>query len=142
MFSKEESKRLRQDFWIAFGKSYPQKWILYNTKVKGLAFKFHFDTKKAMVSVDVEHTDLEKRIKLWEKLTSLKSILLEDYLLELSFEDSYILDNQKEISRIYIEKKGVSIYNKNSWQETMIFFHSNMLQFEAFFIEFRDIISA
>lgn len=142
MFSKEESKRLRQDFWIAFGKSYPQKWILYNTKVKGLAFKFHFDTKKAMVSIDVEHTDLEKRIELWEKLTSLKSILLEDYLPELSFEDSYILDNQKEISRVYVEKKGVSIHNKNTWQETMIFFRNNMLQFEAFFIEFKEIISA
>ena len=142
MFSKEESKRLRQDFWIAFGKSYPQKWILYNTKVKGLAFKFSFDTKKAMVSMDVEHTDLEKRIELWEKLTSLKSILVENYLPELSYEDCYILDNQKEISRIYIEKKGVSIHNKNTWQETMIFFHSIMPQFEAFFLEFKEIISA
>ncbi len=35
MFSKDESKKLREDFWIFFGKSFPRKWILYNTKIKG-----------------------------------------------------------------------------------------------------------
>ena len=74
MFSKEASKQLRQDFWISFGKSYPRKWTLYHTKTKGLAFKFHFDTEKAMVSLDIETTDLAHRIQLWEKLLSLKTI--------------------------------------------------------------------
>ena len=74
MFSREESKKLREEFWIAFGKSFPRKWILYNTKIKGLAFKFHFDVKKAMVILDIETDDLDRRLQLWEKLESLKSI--------------------------------------------------------------------
>ncbi len=142
MFSKEESKRLRQDFWIAFGKSYPRKWILYDTKIKGLALKFHFDLKYAMVSIDIEHHDLETRIILWDKLLSLQSILKDDFISEVQFIDSFILANQKEISRVYVEKKGVSIHNKNTWQETMIFLNNTMEKFEAFFIEYRDIISS
>jgi len=141
MFSKEESKRLREDFWIAFGKSYPQKWILYDTKIKGLSLKFHFDFKKALVSLDVEQTDLEKRIVLWEKITALKSILKEEYLSEAIFEDYYSLENGKEISRVYIELQHVSIHNKNTWQQTMVFLKESMQSFEAFFREYETILS-
>lgn len=141
MFSKEESKKLRQDFWIAFGKSYPRKWTLYDTKTKGLALKFHFDVKKAMVSLNIESDNLERRIALWEKLQALKSILQsEEYLPETIFEDTFILQTGKEISRVYIQKSGVSIHNKNTWQETMVFLNDNMVKFEGFFEDFREII--
>lgn len=141
MFSKSASKRLRQDFWISFGKSYPRKWILYDTKIKGLALKFHFDLKNAMVSLDIELSDLEGRIDLWEKLLSLKSILVAEYLPDAIFEDSFVLENQKEISRVYVEKKGVSIHDKNTWRETMEFFNETMLQFEDFFRDYKDILA-
>ena len=141
MFSREESKKLREEFWIAFGKSFPRKWILYNTKIKGLAFKFHFDVKKAMVILDIETDDLDRRLQLWEKLESLKSILTsDDYFVDAQYEDFYLLDNGKEVSRIFIEKTGVSIHNKNTWQETMVFLNESMRTFEEFFLEFRDIL--
>ncbi|WP_298480254.1 DUF4268 domain-containing protein [uncultured Maribacter sp.] len=142
MFSKEESKRLKQDFWISFGKSFPRKWTLYNTNIKGLTFKFHFDLKKAMVSLDVDHNSLEKRIELWEKLISLKSIIREDFLPESQFKDYFILENKKEISRIYLEKNNVSIHNKNTWQETMLFLKDTMESFEAFFEDYKDILNS
>ncbi|MCD2259384.1 DUF4268 domain-containing protein [Psychroserpens luteolus] len=141
MFSKEESRLLRQEFWTSFGKSFPRKWILYDTKIKGFSFKFHFDTKKALVALDLED-DLENRIIYWEKLQSLQSILREDYLPEVYFEEEFYLDNGKEISRIYLPlNHKVSIHNKNSWQEVMVFFNETMSKFEAFFEEYRDIIS-
>lgn len=139
MFSKEESRQLREEFWIAFGKSFPHKWILYKTKVKGLSFKFHFDLKSGLVSMDID-TDLEQRLQLWEKLVALKSILKEEYLPDVIFEDFYPLDNEKEISRIYVELKEVSIHNKNSWRDTMEFLYQSMIQFEAFFTEYRAIL--
>ncbi len=125
MFSKEESRQLRHEFWTAFGKSFPRKWILYNTKIKGLSFKFYFNTKKALVALDLED-DLENRINYWEKLLTLRSII-EDYLPDIIFEDEYYLENKKEISRIYVPlKQNVSIYNKNSWKDTMEFFNETM----------------
>lgn len=142
MFSKEESRKLRREFWTSFGRSFPRKWILYHTKIKDLSFKFHFDTKKALVTLDVESQDLKNRIHYYQKLESLKNILLEDHLPEAVFEDVFFLDNGKEISRIYVEKTGVSIHNKNSWRETMEFLNEKMLQFEAFYREYEDHIKS
>lgn len=140
MFSKEESRVLRQEFWTSFGKSFPRKWILYDTKLKGLSFKFHFDTKSALVALDLEDS-LEHRIKFWEKLVALKSILTHDYLPEAIYEETYILENGKEISRIYVRlDQKVSIHNKNNWRDVMVFFNEKMALFEAFFEEYKDVI--
>ncbi|WP_299525789.1 DUF4268 domain-containing protein [Winogradskyella sp.] len=140
MFSKEESRLLRQEFWTSFGKSFPRKWLLYNTKIKGLSFKFHFDTKSALIALDLED-DLENRINCWEKLVALKSILHNDFLPDAIYEETYYLDNGKEISRIYLPlDKKVSIHNKNTWQQVMEFFNTHMLLFEAFFVEYKDFI--
>ncbi|MFB9057154.1 DUF4268 domain-containing protein [Mariniflexile ostreae] len=140
MFSKEESRRLRQEFWTSFGKSFPRKWILYDTKLKGFSFKFHFDNKTALVALDLED-DLENRIKYWGKLQGLKTILLNDYLPDAHFEEEYFLDNEKEISRIYVPlNQKVSIHNKNSWRDVMEFFNEKMNMFEVFFEDYRDFI--
>ena len=140
MFSKEESRQLRQEFWTSFGKSFPRNWILYHTKLKGLSFKFHFDNKTALVALDLED-DLENRINYWEKLVALKSILLEEFLPEAIFEEEFILDNDKEISRIYVPlEQKVSIHNKNSWRDVMVFFNEKMSLFESFFEDYKDVI--
>ncbi len=140
MFSREASKKLRQEFWTSFGKSFPRKWILYHTRIKGLFFKFHFDTQKTMVSLDIEDHNLENRIKLWEKLESLKTVILSEYLPDAIFEESCYLENGKEISRISILKEKVSIHDKSTWQETMQFLNQHMLAFEDFFQEYKEII--
>lgn len=142
MFSKAESRKLREDFWISFGKSFPRKWVLYNTKIRDFSFKFYFDKKKAMVSLDIEDQNIENRIKYWDKMISLKAILTDEFLPDAIFNEDYVLPNGKEISRIYLEKHNVSIHNKNTWQETMVFLNETMQKFEAFYFEYEDFIKA
>ncbi len=90
--------------------------------------------------MDIETSDMEQRVQLWEKLISLKSILVDEYLSEAQFNDSFLLDNHKEISRVYVQKEDVSIHNKNTWRETMEFLNHNMNLFEDFFREYQDVI--
>ncbi len=90
--------------------------------------------------MDIETSDMEQRVQLWEKLISLKSILVDEYLSEAQFNDSFLLDNLKEISRVYVQKEDVSIHNKNTWRETMEFLNHNMNLFEDFFREYQDVI--
>jgi len=111
MYSKVEVKALRQLFWTSFGKSFPRKWTLYNTKIKGLEFKFHFDKKSAMVCLDIDDT-IERRLELWEKIQSLQAILLENYLPNALFEEIYYIDQDKDISRVFVLLEGVSINNR------------------------------
>ncbi len=142
MFSKEESKKIRQEFWTTFGKAYPNKWLLYNTKIKDVTLKFTFTTKLAMVSIDIEPYDEIIRAYYYEKFTCLKNILISDYVPEIVFDEFYELDNGKVISRIYAEKSGVSVHNKNTWDEAMRFLNDKMTNLETFFLEYKDFIES
>lgn len=141
MFSKEESKKIRQEFWTTFGKEYPRKWLLYNTKIKDISLKFTFTTKRAQVSVDIEHYDTLIREYYYDKFLSLKNILISEYLQHIVFDSTYKLDNGKVISRVYVELEDVSIHNRNTWKPTMNFLYENMLKLETFFLEYKDFIS-
>lgn len=142
MFSKEESKKIRQEFWIFFGKRHPKKWLLYNTGVKDVVLKFSFDTKKALVSLDSCSADPVLRAYYYEKLESLKVLLKEEVSLDLIFDKNYKLESGKIISRVYLQKDAVSIHNKQSWPEVFDFFNTNMDALERFFLEYEDIIKA
>src|SRR5574343_1451260 len=98
MFSKEEALQIKKDFWTAFAEEYPRKWLLYNTKIKDVTFKFYVDNKKAQVLLDIEPKDEEKRKIYYEKVESLKTILHEEYLPEAILERNFYLDNGKVIS--------------------------------------------
>ncbi len=139
MFSKEEAAQLKKEFWTAFGKSFPRKWILYDTKIKDFSFKFNADNKKAEVSLDIEMKDELFRNAYYEKIWSLETIL-EEYIGEFYKEELYTLDNGKVISRIWTEKTGVSIYNKASWCDIFEFFIEKMESFERFYLEYEDFI--
>ena len=140
MFRKEEALQIKKDFWIAFAETYPRKWLLYNTKIKDVTFKFYIDNKKAQVILDIEPKDEEKRKIYFEKVVSLKSILIEEYLEDAIFERNFYLENGKTISRIWVELLDISINNKNTWTIIFDFFNKNMDAFERFFYENEDYI--
>lgn len=140
MYSKEDSIRIKKEFWIAFAEAYPRKWILYNTKIKDVSFKFYVDNKKAQVLLDIECKEDEKRIVYFEKVESLKTMLLEDHLPDAILERNFYLDSGKLISRIWVEKLNISINNPKTWPEIFDFFNEKMSAFEYFFFEHEDYI--
>src|SRR5690606_2310565 len=141
MFSKEEALQIKKDFWIGFAEAYPRKWILHHTKIKDVSFKFYVDNKTAQVALEIETKDDEKRKIYFEKMESLKSILIDEYLKEVIFERNYYLPNGKLISRVWVEiDKKISVNNKATWQDIYDFFAENMTQFELFFYEYEEYI--
>jgi hypothetical protein len=140
MYSKEEAHQIKKDFWIAFAEAFPRKWLLYDTKIKDVTFKFYVDNKKAQVLLDIEPKDEEKRKIYFEKIESLKTILHEDYLPEAILERNFYLESGKIISRIWVEKLEVSLNNKSNWPSIFEFFNESMSAFEYFFYEHQDYI--
>lgn len=140
MYSKAESQLLKKEFWSAFGVAYRRKWLLYDTRIKDFSFKFYVDNKKAMVMLDIEHKEDDKRTVYYEKIESLKTILTEVFLPEAVFEKDHYLETGKAISRIWVTQTGVSLYNKQSWHAIFDFFHDSMDAFERFFYEYEDYI--
>ena len=140
MYSKQENQQLKQEFWIAFANEYPRKWILYDTKIKDLSFKFFVDNTKAQVIIDIEHRNDEKRIAYFEKFESFKTILQDDFIKNLVFNKSFTLESGKIISRIWIEKLDISVSKRNDWNNIFEFFYENMNALEMFYLEYGDII--
>ncbi len=140
MFSKAEARQIKKDFWTAFADAYPRKWLLYDTKIKDVSFKFYVDNKKAAVLLDIEPKEEDKRTIYFEKIESLKNILHEEFLPDAVLEKDFYLETGKIISRVWIEKSGISLYNKNTWQEIFDFFYEKMDAFERFFYEYEDYI--
>jgi hypothetical protein len=140
MFSKEEAAQIRKEFWTSFGKSFPRKWLLYNTKIKGFSLKFVADRKKALVCLDLENPDELVNLLYYDQLLSLK-VLLETELPDVIFNDAYELESGKKIHRIYVPfEKKFSVYNKNTWRDCFEFFVEIMPKFELFFLEYEEVI--
>lgn len=140
MYSKEEAQRIKKEFWVTFAQTYPRKWMLFDTKIKDVAFKFYVDNKKAQVALEIEPKDETKRKIYFEKIESLRNLLFEDHLPDAILERNYYLPNGKCISRIWVDKSNVSINNKQTWPEIFAFFNEKMSAFEEFFNEYEDYI--
>ena len=140
MYSKQENQKLKQEFWVTFAEKYPRKWILYDTKIKDFSFKFFVDNTKAQVSIDIEHRNEEKRLAYFEKIQALKNILEEEFIPDLVFEKNYTLENGKTISRIWVEKTGITVSNRFYWDAIFTFFNEKMNVLELFYLEYDEFV--
>jgi hypothetical protein len=147
MFSKEEAKEIREEFWDQFRrvsagkrvrKNLPGSWMLSNTGIKALNLRFHVDRKVAQVGIDLETRNMDKRIELFEKLESVKNLLEKAMESPMIWELEYIRENGKSVSRIYLEQEGVDIYNRDTWPRAHRFMYGNMMKLETFYREYRD----
>lgn len=149
MYNKEEAKIIREKFWNEFkswsGRKRTRagkkgKWVMNDTGMRQIRLKFHFDEKSAVVAIEVDTKNLEKRFQLWEKLESLKALLDQSADFKVQWEIEHQLIGDKTVSRVYDEMQEVNIYDPDCWQEVKKFFYSRMTTFEEFFIEYRDFL--
>jgi len=140
MFSKEDSKKIREEFWTSFGKKYTHKWVLYNTGIKEVQLKFTFNNDFAQVSLDIYSADEVIQEYYYEKVYALKSILKDEYLKDIEIDKNYLLPERKEVSRFYVQLDSVNIHNKNHWPKVYEFLNKHMQPLENFFMEYKEYI--
>lgn len=140
MYSREEAKAIRQQFWTMFGKRYDRKWILYNTKIKDLVLKFSFEDRRAIVSIDIEHEDTFYKEYYYDKLVSLRAVLNEEMQDDMIYDSQYTLPSGKKISRIYTYLEGVKIQKQSDWIKVYEFYYTYMVRLEHFFEDYKEFI--
>lgn len=149
MYSKEEAKIIRKKFWDDFDsycKNRRRKlrkrssWTLQNTGIKGFNLKFDANDKSAQVGFEIASKGLQRQIKYYEKMQSLKVLLNEEFDNQLIWNDHYLTDSGKEVFRIYIEKTDVNLSKESDWKQIFEFFYIQMTKLEIWFAEYKDII--
>jgi hypothetical protein len=147
MYSREETKELRVAFWNQFrdftnkrrkGKGRTGKWILDKTGINALNLRFHFDEQMALVGIDIETRNLDKRLEMFEKLESTRNQINQALGENTRWELEYIRENEKSVSRIYTAIEGVSILDRKSWNRVNMFFFDRMTALEDYFLEYKD----
>ena len=149
MYTKEETKQLKKEFWEGFGiycsniealKKRKSKFMLYNTKMKGVELKFDANREGAFVILEINHTDATKRFELYEKFELYKSIMEKQFSEGLIWNFAYIRECGTEVCRIYTHKSGIDIHRRIQWMEFYKFMSDDMLKLEKAFKIVKDSI--
>jgi len=150
MYSKEEIRKIKTEFWSSFGQfsqlkreriGYPKKWMLYKTDIKGLELKFDFLEKNAIVTIEIDPKNSKSEDYIY-KIKLLQDELVSPEGYELFFENQVLKENFKQVYRVFFEKAKLSYRNKNQWPDIFNFFFDHMMVLESFVIENVDILKA
>lgn len=148
MFSKEEAKELRLLFWhklesktkrLPGQKGKAIVWIGDRTGVKGLDLRFDVDRSKACVAIEVNASDEDRRIELFQKLEACKTIIEDIFGEPMVWDFFYEKENGQTVARVYVQTEG-DIYCQEKWPEMIHFLIDRMLRLEKAFLEVKDFL--
>ena len=149
MYTKEEIKELKKEFWEGFGtycsqipalKKRKSKFMLYNTKMKGVELKFDATRDGAYVILEINHPDDTKRFELFEKFELYKSIMEKQFPAGLIWDFAYVRECGTEVCRIYTHKPGIDIHRRIQWMDFYKFMVEEMLKLEKAFKMVKEAI--
>ncbi len=144
MYKRDELKQLKTDFWNGFAdycNTIPrlaqrkQKFMLYNTRLKGTELKFDVQRHEVSVVLEINHTDYERRIELFEHFKACRMLFEEAFEgMEVVYEPFYKLETGKEVCRIYIRLADeMDFHRRDDWQKFYGFMARNMMRLERLF---------
>ena len=147
MYNKQQIKETKELFYTSFGKYMGKnksvlgkkiKWINYPTQIKHTYVRLFVDDKLAKVYIELQHKDDEIRALYFEQFKQLKSPFEHIVGIWNWEENSYNEINQPS-SRIEKEIQDVNIFDKNTWSKIFHFYEENLVKFDAFWVDFKDI---
>ena len=107
-------------------------WINYKTGEKDISFRMDADNKTAFIAIELTHADGEIRQIYFEQFLQLKKIFHETVNEEWTWQPETQDANGRLISRIFKEKKGCSIFNKEHWPGLISFFKPRIIALDDF----------
>ncbi|MCJ0741089.1 DUF4268 domain-containing protein [Pedobacter montanisoli] len=148
MYSKEEAARLRQQFWITFGKymkpiagaeGMPVNWVNYKTGIKHIFFRTDADQKKVSISIEITHPDAGVRALFYEQLLMFKNMLHDTLGEEWEWLPDTVNTQYIPIAKIFAERAGLSIYNQQQWPEMISFLKPRIIALDEFWINVKPV---
>lgn len=147
MYSKDELKKLKIEFWESFAaycevqpylRRRRKMWTLYNTKVKGVELKFDANRKGAYVILEVNHRQEEERLEMYERLTWYKEMLEKDFPDGLIWDCCFVRETGNEVARIYVAKEGLDLHRREHWGDFFSFMARQMYLLERNFMSIAE----
>jgi hypothetical protein len=147
MFSKEEKKQMKLEFWSRLEDQMEKLknphgskvfWLDYTTGIKDLYFRMEADETAVRLCIDLQFNDAGIREVYYEQFDEFRD-MLNGLFKELNWQKDFEHSNGKTISRISIERTGVNIYNKKDWDKMHLFLKLNFVKLDRFWDEFKEV---
>ena len=151
MYSKEEASKLRQQFWITFGKymkpipsaeGLPINWVNYKTGLKHIFFRMDVTQKEAMISIDITHPNYETRQLYFEQFNAFKLLFSEAIEEEWVWEEDSMNEHGASFSRISKTLTEVNIFNQAQWPTLISFLKPRIIALDGFWVDVKPIFEA
>ncbi len=149
MYTPEEAKQIRKEFWDTFAKRCElvpelkyrrKKWVLYDTKISGVHLKFEVDRNEALVILEINNRSESRRLQIYETLERYKLLLEEGFDDGLIWDFCVVRESGQEVCRIYEKMPRADIHRQSQWPDIFNFLIENMMKLEANFMEVRDAV--
>lgn len=151
MYSKDEAKQLRKEFWIVFARRCEivpelrhkkKKWVLYDTGLSGIDLKFDVSRTEATVMIEINSRKEDRRLEIFETLQKYQKFLEEGFNEPLEWDFCYERESGQEVCRIYTSLPNVDFHRRNQWPDIFNFLIDNMLILENNLMELKEVLDA
>jgi hypothetical protein len=149
MLSKEARKERNILFWAAFKEVMRKRvsttgrrinWANYPTEVKNTYVRLISDGKLTAVCYDIQFKDEGVQAIFWEQLGELKKVMESSMNHPTKWNNSFLNAEGIKIKRISWELESVNFYSDQDWPIIQQFFKERLIEFDAFYQEFKDIL--
>lgn len=150
MFKKEELKAMKTAFWADFRSHMSQhrsangrrmNWLSYPSEIDFIYIRVDADGKGARFSFDIQAKDAGVRAIIWEQMYELKAVLES----EMGTDGQWIEDCSSQyvpqFNRILWERTDLNFFHPEDKQEIFSFLEDRLVRFDAFYQEFKDILT-
>ena len=141
LYSREESKRIKESFWTNLGRylsltpvSQGSKvnWINYKTGIKYLKFKMNVNDKCGIIAIEICHPEEDIRMQMLDQFREYALLLERELGEKWDFDRDFIDEFDRPLIRIYKEISPVNILNKDDWPKLISFFKPRIISLHNF----------
>jgi Domain of unknown function (DUF4268) len=146
MYTKEQSSKLKTQFWTNFGQymkpvpgasGLPVNWINYKTGIRNIHFKMDADNTKAVIAIEISHPKEEERLHYYNQFVSLKKLLASTTTFNWQWNETVETDH-KIISSISQQLDDVNILEQSDWPAIISFLKPRIIALDAFWDMVKD----
>lgn len=141
MYSREEVKKLKEEFWTSFGQFMSPvpsadmekiNWVNYKTGVKHLFFRMDATNKSATIMIEITHPDDGIRALMFEQFQELQALLHDALAENWDWSSEYYDDYGKKNARISTSIAQISIFKKEDWPHLISFLKPRLIALDEF----------
>ena len=146
MYSKEQSSKLKTQFWTIFGQyikpipgasGLPVNWINYKTGIRNIDFKMDADNTRAFIAIEISQPQEEERLQYYNQFLSLKKLLASTTTFNWQWNETIETDH-KTSSSISEQLNEVNILNQADWPGIISFLKPRIIALDAFWDMVKD----